>query len=76
MVVNLLHLHDHDHDHDHDQWSLIMRPHPPETVFSVDLHDPADPTIAGRGRIHTEHEDKDDHTEDDVDNDQRWSCVS
>ena len=69
MVVNLLLL------HDHDQWSLtmtmIMRPHPPETVFSVDLHDPADPTIAGRGRIHTEHEDKDDHTEDDVDNDQR-----
>ena len=65
MVVNLLHL--------HDQWSLtmIMRPHPPETVFSVDLHDPADPTIAGRGRIHTEHEDKDDHTEDDIDNDQR-----
>ena len=73
MVVNLLHLHDHDHDYDH--WSLtmtmMMRPHPPETVFSVDLHDPADPTIAGRGRIHTEHEDKDDHTEDDVDNDQR-----
>ena len=60
---------------DHEQWSLtmtmIMRPRPPETVFSVDLHDPADPTIAGRGRIHTEHEDKDDHTEDDVDNDQR-----